>query len=187
MKSSVGWFGRHLLLVGASFGVIGLSVAWLLWPAETTGLHFTKGQYNEIELGMTRAQVEAIMGIEQGYYFQSASYYEGPIYEETEGDMGAVYQALEAAGETPNGPEQLDWRSDKGSIIVWLINDSVSEKMYTAPESKMHRRFMEAIDLLTGSSDPRPVQVIPRPSSRAVRGRQSTKEGFSHSLIAPLP
>jgi hypothetical protein len=160
------WFRRHGLVAGPSMVVIGLIAAWLFWPAQTTNPLFTKGQYIRIQLGMTRAEVESVMEMEPGYYGESNSQYEGPIYEETEGDMGAAYEALEAAGETPDGPEQLNWQGDNGSVIVWLINDRVCQKMYTAPESKIHRRFMNAMDSLLGAPGQRPVQEIPKPSAR---------------------
>jgi hypothetical protein len=141
----------------------GLIVAWVLWPVPA-GLRFTREQYDRIQLGATRAEVETIMGVAPGYYYELDSTYEGPVYEEIDGDQGAAYEALVASGVTPEGPDQVDWRSDTGSVIIWFLNDRVSEKMYTAPESKLHRRFMDWIDWLTGSTEPRPVQSVPRPS-----------------------
>jgi hypothetical protein len=81
--------------------------------------------------------------------------------------MGAAYEALEASGHTPDGPEQVDWRADNGWVIVWLIDGRVGEKMYTSPESQLHRRIMNLVDWLLGSSEPRPVEVVPKPSSGA--------------------
>jgi hypothetical protein len=141
--------------------VVGLIAAWLLWPVPP-GVRFTREQYDRIQLGITRAEVETIMGMPPGYYYKSDSNYEGPVYEEDEGDTGTAYEALVASGVTPDGPDQVDWRSDSGSVIIWFLNDRVGEKMYTAPESKQHRRFMEWIDWLTGSTEPRPVQSVPR-------------------------
>jgi hypothetical protein len=159
----VRWLGRHWDVVSAWMAVVGLLTGWLFWPAPS-GVRFTRAQYNRIRLEMTRAEVETILGMAPGYYGDSDAEYEGPVYEETDGDMGAAYEALAASGVTPDGPAQVDWSSDSGSVSVWLLNDRVCEQMYTAPESKVHRRLMEWIDWLSGSKEPRPVRSVPRPS-----------------------
>jgi hypothetical protein len=140
----------------------GLAICWF-WHSPSAG-RFTLKQYSQIRLGMSLAEVETIIGTAPGCYQESEREYEGPIYEESDGDMGAAYEALVASGVTPEGPEQLDWESDTVTIIVWLLNGRVVQKMYTAPESKLHRRIMNGMDWSLGSTEPRPFRSVPKPS-----------------------
>jgi hypothetical protein len=148
----------------SGFAVAGLCTAWWFWSSPAGG-RFTRAQYDRIQFGMTRAEVEAIMGAPPGCYQEADHEYEGPVYEETEGDMGAAYQSLLASGVTPDGPDQFDWESDTFSVTVWFLNERAVQKLYTAPESKLHRRFMDGIDWLTGSPGPRPFRSVPRPAT----------------------
>jgi hypothetical protein len=53
---------RRWMIVGTCLAVIGLGVGWSFWP-QRSGTGFTRSQYDRILMGMTRAEVEAIMGM----------------------------------------------------------------------------------------------------------------------------
>jgi hypothetical protein len=63
---------RRLLLFGLAAGLIVLAVGtWLLWPQPTA---ITEENYGKIRVGMTREEVEAILGGPAGRYgFPGAS------------------------------------------------------------------------------------------------------------------
>src|SRR5436305_330604 len=104
---------RRLLLLSLAAIAVVLMVAWLLWPR--TGI--TRENARRIELGMTLAEVEAILG--------------GPARDESSGplthDLGPIHVALSHGGPEgfPAAQRWLRWKSDSVTVDVTVCDGRV--------------------------------------------------------------
>jgi len=99
---------RRRYWLGGSVVLLAL-VALAFFLARDSKVHFTQRQCNRIQAGMTRQEVEAVLGMPPGNYRTR------PF---TDGQDGAIAGCLFVAlqGKQPIG----FWLGDAGAIVVWF-------------------------------------------------------------------
>jgi hypothetical protein len=118
---------RHLPLIAlTAAAAIGFLVAWVLWPRTA----ITRENYERIHVGMTRAEVEAILG--------------GPARDETGGWWPRVRGRWEDdGGRPPEADEALRsdiWESD--GLNIWVQSDG---------DGRVRRKAFSPVSLYLGS------------------------------------
>jgi hypothetical protein len=96
---------RTLLVVLAGLAVVVAAVAVVLWPRPPSRI--TRANYDRIRAGMTRAEVETILGPPGDYRSAPAAYSDGKM---TDADEGYLLE---------EGVDDLvDWLGDGGQLTI---------------------------------------------------------------------
>ncbi len=96
----VWWVGTLTLAV-----VLGLALLWWVSPSDPVGWH----SYRRVELGMTAAEVEAVIGLPPGSHQKLA-----------EGELLVYDNAAEASRGTRNGVKGCSWVGNAGNLTICL-------------------------------------------------------------------
>jgi hypothetical protein len=113
-RDILGLLGKHKWLLGLFSVVASLACAGWLWLISPP-YRIDRNSYDRIGPGMTRAEIEAIIGVPRGVYLMKDSYHGGQP--RTYGACGAVWE------EKVKGASCEPWICDTAVLLVWFGPD----------------------------------------------------------------
>jgi hypothetical protein len=111
---------RRRKLIAAVVGLAVLVVvgAFVLWPQTDQGDRITRENYNYIKIGMSRAEVEAILG-PAGDYATGSLRFAGPTLRVFSGEPSPPSEYVLSVRDA-EGYDIVRWRNDTGILTVYF-------------------------------------------------------------------